>query len=219
MEDREFKKYYRKYLAIKPVKKKRRSLSEGITWENRKGGERLPTMKDYQEAYNKTSLHEAKMEAEEVKKGMLLAPVKYYDSKAEMDEKTIEVEKIEKDDEKDSGYKVTGRNISDGQTYGYDLNDLWEPKKIGFGRDAMQFEGPVEDFEDEEFAAHSASLGNSGRVEREDEFVLPLPKTEAIFDKIDGTIDLMETNEEELEFLANIFEYTRQRIEDVKKYM
>ena len=28
-------------------------IKEGITWGNRKPGERLPTLKDYQEAYNK----------------------------------------------------------------------------------------------------------------------------------------------------------------------
>ena len=45
MEDKEFKKYYRKHLAFKNKK----SLNEGVTWENRKFGERLPTMKDYLE--------------------------------------------------------------------------------------------------------------------------------------------------------------------------
>ena len=43
----------KKYLGNNPLTKE--SLNEGITWENRKEGERLPTMEDYKEAYNKNT--------------------------------------------------------------------------------------------------------------------------------------------------------------------
>ena len=49
----------KKYLGNNPLTKEdKENLKEGLTWENRKEGERLPTMEDYQEAYNKTSINE-----------------------------------------------------------------------------------------------------------------------------------------------------------------
>ena len=49
----------KKYLGNNPLTKEdKENLKEGLTWENRKSGERLPTMEDYQEAYNKTSINE-----------------------------------------------------------------------------------------------------------------------------------------------------------------
>ena len=50
----------KKYLGNNPLTKK--GLNEGITWENRKEGERLPTMEDYKEAYNKKTVKEGPME-------------------------------------------------------------------------------------------------------------------------------------------------------------
>ena len=49
----------KKYLGNNPLTKEdKENLKEGLTWENRKFGEPLPTMEDYQEAYNKTSINE-----------------------------------------------------------------------------------------------------------------------------------------------------------------
>ena len=50
----------KKYLGNNPLTKE--SLNEGITWENRKSGERLPTMEDYKEAYNKKQVKEGPVE-------------------------------------------------------------------------------------------------------------------------------------------------------------
>ena len=49
----------KKYLGNNPLTKE--NLNEGITWENRKFGEPLPTMEDYQEAYNKKTVNEEVM--------------------------------------------------------------------------------------------------------------------------------------------------------------
>ena len=50
----------KKYLGNNPLTKE--NLNEGITWENRKSGERLPTMEDYKEAYNKKQVKEGPIE-------------------------------------------------------------------------------------------------------------------------------------------------------------
>ena len=39
--------------VLNSIKKEFGNLNESVTWDNRKFGERLPTMEDYQEAYDK----------------------------------------------------------------------------------------------------------------------------------------------------------------------
>ena len=44
--------------VINSIKKEFDNLNESVTWDNRKFGERLPTMEDYQEAHDKKNMQE-----------------------------------------------------------------------------------------------------------------------------------------------------------------